>query len=438
MATIKFFVRSQSNTSTIYIRFTANRNTILRRTTPLVIDAKYFNNSTGKVRNITTYKEKDKIQLQLNNLSHFIITQYNESHEKGLFIDIDWLQAQINNFFNLVEVTDLSILENYAQHYIDKLKLKTNERTGELGTAKATLTKYNTIKTKIEDFQKHTRKKYRLTDVDLSFRNDFLKYLLEVDKLSRNTAGRYLRFLKTICLDAQRSGQKVSIELAQIKGFNVKVDKIYLNFKELEMIENKAFKDERLGNAKDWLIIGCYIGQRVGDLLQLTSKNITHNGNLEFIELIQQKTKKRVSILVHPKVKEILDKRNGQFPMQYSPNIDSAKTIFNKLIKTVCKDAGITKQIQGAKIDPDTSRKKTDKYAKHELITSHICRRSFATNFYGDIPTPLLLNITGHSTEKEFLNYIGKTPLDYAEQMAMYWNIQTQKQEKQTVLRAVK
>ena len=54
------------------------------------------------------------------------------------------------------------------------------------------------------------------------------------------------------------------------------------------------------------------------------------------------------------------------------------------------------------------------------------------------MPTALLINVTGHSTEKEFLNYIGKTNTDYAEQMAMYWNIQSQKQEKETVLRAVK
>jgi hypothetical protein len=43
---------------------------------------------------------------------------------------------------------------------------------------------------------------------------------------------------------------------------------------------------------------------------------------------------------------------------------------------------------------------------KWETITSHIGRRSFATNFYGKIPTPLLLHATGHSTEEVFLKYI--------------------------------
>jgi hypothetical protein len=35
-------------------------------------------------------------------------------------------------------------------------------------------------------------------------------------------------------------------------------------------------------------------------------------------------------------------------------------------------------------------------------------RRSFASNYYGKIETPLLMNITGHSKERTFLTYIGK------------------------------
>jgi len=33
----------------------------------------------------------------------------------------------------------------------------------------------------------------------------------------------------------------------------------------------------------------------------------------------------------------------------------------------------------------------------------------------------LLMSVTGHSTEKMFLNYIGKTPMDNANQLKEYW-----------------
>ena len=45
--------------------------------------------------------------------------------------------------------------------------------------------------------------------------------------------------------------------------------------------------------------------------------------------------------------------------------------------------------------------------SKYEFVTSHIMRRSFASNYYDKIETPLLMNITGHSKESTFLTYIG-------------------------------
>ena len=58
--------------------------------------------------------------------------------------------------------------------------------------------------------------------------------------------------------------------------------------------------------------------------------------------------------------------------------------------------------------NPKTKRKEVGIYPKYELITSHICRRSFATNYYKHIPTPILMEITQHSKEETFYSYIGK------------------------------
>lgn len=435
MATIKYSIRGNNNPSKIYIRFVANRETDIKLAIPLVINPAYFNNASGKIRKVSQFAERDNLQNELDTLESYIISRYNKSGTGSDIVNKDWLNDCLNTHFNKAEKTDNNFILNYCDLYLEKLELKTNDRTGELGTSKATVTKYKTIKLKIQGFQEYKRHKYKLSEIDLKYRNDFLKYLLEVEKLSRNTAGRYIKFLKTICLDAQKSGYTVSPQLQQIKGFSVQIDKIYLNWDELTEIEKVDLKQPHLQDARDWLLIGCYIGQRVGDLLQLTKQDIKQIGNLDFIELIQQKTKKRVSILVHDKVRAILDKRNGNFPPLYSKNIESSKAKFNLYIKDVCQEAKLNETISGARINPETSRKENGDFKKWELVTSHICRRSFATNYYGDIPTGLLLNVTGHSTEKEFLNYIGKTPIDYAQQMAIYWNIQSQKQEKESVLR---
>jgi len=65
--------------------------------------------------------------------------------------------------------------------------------------------------------------------------------------------------------------------------------------------------------------------------------------------------------------------------------------------------------------------KETGIFEKWELVTSHIGRRSFATNFYGEIPTSYLIYVTGHSTESMFLNYIGKSNKDLALELTKYF-----------------
>jgi integrase len=62
-------------------------------------------------------------------------------------------------------------------------------------------------------------------------------------------------------------------------------------------------------------------------------------------------------------------------------------------------------------------------YPKYELVSSHICRRSFASNHYATelYPTPILMNITAHKTEQMFLTYIGKEPIDYSVKLAKIW-----------------
>jgi hypothetical protein len=151
--------------------------------------------------------------------------------------------------------------------------------------------------------------------------------------------------------------------------------------------------------------------------------------------LTQQKTGKNVSIPLHPKVKEILNKRNGEFPYQISDQH------FNLHIKDICEQAGINQLVQGGKVEKiaeKTIRKQNRIFPKYKLVTSHVCRRSFASNFYGEIPTALLINITAHSTEQQFLAYIGKTADDYAVQLAEFWRKQALEAEQKPQLTVVK
>ena len=124
---------------------------------------------------------------------------------------------------------------------------------------------------------------------------------------------------------------------------------------------------------------------------------------------------------MHPEVEKIIKKRNGQFPPVFSDNIESAKTIFNNHLRTIAKKANINRLDFGKKYDTESKRFVYGQYPLHEIISSHVCRRSFATHNYIKVPTPIIMAVTGHKTEKEFLNYIGKDFNDQSKKILQYW-----------------
>ena len=142
---------------------------------------------------------------------------------------------------------------------------------------------------------------------------------------------------------------------------------------------------------------------------------IRKQGKRKILEFRQIKNDNRlIALPLSSKVIQILNKRNGEFPRKIS------EVNYNIYIKEVCEKAGLTKPICGSKKDAKTKRNVFGTYPKYMLVTSHIGRRSFATNNYAKIPTPLLMTATGHATETSFLIYIGKTPAEKTIQLADY------------------
>ena len=120
------------------------------------------------------------------------------------------------------------------------------------------------------------------------------------------------------------------------------------------------------------------------------------------------------------KVIKILNKRAGEFPRQIKDQV------YNRFVKDVCRLAGLTYMVEGSKkvivsLQDKKWRKKVGKYEKWELVTSHIGRRTFATNNFNKIPTFFLVKATGHKSQKMFLKYMRKNDRDIAMEMVKYF-----------------
>ena len=410
MASIYLLLQSKKSPAVIYVRLRDGRTRDIKAKTNYHIDPENWDEAeqrpTKKAMKLIDFANLDT---DLATLKNDLLKEYNKS--KGVkVVDAQWLKDFVNP--PQVEEKHTDKLVDYIDTFIE---FKRND------VKSSTITKCNVIKHLLERYQKHTKSILYIRDIDTKFKMDFEKYCISVG-YAPNTTARNIRFVKTFCRHAKSNGVETHHQLDSIKAKYYKVDNIYLDEKEIEAIEKTKASEltEGLENARDWLLISCYCGQRVSDFLRFDKSMIRYEKNKAgelkpLIEFTQVKTEKIMTIPLHSKIMEILKKHEGNFPRKISDQK------YNEHIKKVCEKAKINTPIHGILFDPDKKEKIEDDYPKWKFVSSHIGRRSFASNNYGKIPTSFLMYITGHTTEAMFLTYIGKSNKDIAMELTNYF-----------------
>ncbi len=402
MAKVSFRLRSKVNKPvSIYIYASLGRGEMYQAKTGFTINPKDWSDTTKKPKQNS--EENRYIYSELGKLEKFVYDKLNEALGKGELIDLNWLNDKIIDCFQRIQKTDSSLIVNHVQSIIDNASTRRIKGSNKIGLSDRRISGYKSFKKILEEYQKEIKKQINFIDINKTFVDKFTNWLIQKKKYSVNHSGKQIDNLKTVCRDAESMEIQTNAYTKHIEGFKERNEDRYittLTFDELEKIRIKTILNSSLHNARKWLLIGCEIGQRVSDLLEISQDNIRYSGNLYFADIIQKKTGKSVTVpIIAPHIIDIIE---NEFP--YS--ISAQK--LNKHIKAVCKLAEIDNLVQGKKYDKATKRKKLDFYPKHELITTHTFRRSFATNYYKKIPTSILINITGHSKESLFLDYINQ------------------------------
>lgn len=402
MATLKYFIQTTKNPAKIYIRLRDGRKIDAKAKTNFVINPSDWNEAKGQPKNLKDASYK-KLNEDLIKLSADLLKHYNNANGTQE-INSDWLKNCINPKIDESTAMIPCKLVDYVHYY-------TKHKKNAIGSS--TYKRNMVYKNLILKFEMSEKTAFLIKDVNADFKLKFEDFCTR-QNYALNTIARTIKFIKTICIDARKNQIETSYQLDNIKVKFDPVDKIYLTEEELQLIENAKFEHDYLDNARDWLLISCETGQRVSDFMRFNKEQIRFEGDVPLIEFTQVKTNKIMSIPLSKKVRSILEKRNGEFPRKISDQK------YNVYIKEVCKIAEIVEVIKGSKQDTITKKKVKGSFPKFELVTSHIGRRSFATNNYGRIPTSLLISATGHSTEGMFLQYIGKSPTDKAIQLAKH------------------
>lgn len=410
MASVNFLYRSSKPNANLTVRLLFsynNTNYVFAAKTKILVTHEYWNKKhKKKQKDIELINKQTEINEQLKALEIYILQSLN-----GTSIDQvnkKWFTGIIDYYYNPHSTNSIGISEKLSEYISYYIECKRSELT------RASIQKFSTIKGKIERMQALSGNAILIKDINENFKKDFIGFYT-ANGYSVNTMHKELKIIKTFCRHAKVNGVEVSIQLDSLKIQWQKPEKVYLTNKEIDQIKQTEMPNKHLDNAKDWLIISCYTGQRVSDFLHFNKDMIRVEQGTKLIEFTQKKTNKRMSLPLHPEVINILEKNNGNFPYSLSDQR------YNEYIKEVCRLAGIDSKVKGGKLNSISRRKQNGMYPKYELVTSHIGRRSFATNFYGIIPTSLLKNATGHSSEAMFLEYIGKSQSQQAKELAKYW-----------------
>ena len=415
---IFYYTQSKKNPAPIYLRIREGTLIDAKARTLFQIDparlikgkVKQLKTPSGANANIKSDNKKEnkllmELERNLNGLKSEIGGCLNNRKEYEV-INSDWLKEKVNPK-NKSDVP--TILSEYFNYYLEDKKTSLRH---------STVKKLNAFKQRIVKYEKDNGIVYIKT-VNKAFAKSLQKWC-DKNKYAHNTKVKTLKVVVTLCNHAKEHGITVSNELEFVsKGLRYKkAPHINLTFEDLDKISNTKILNERIEIARDWLVISCYTAQRVSDFLKFTKDDVVTMEGMKFLDINQEKTESPVYIPLNEKVVRILDKRGGEFPPSFSKNVSSNETIYNELIKKVCRLASIDEVVSANMRNKQTNRYEILEVPKYKAVSSHIGRRSFATNYYGEINTALLISATGHSTEEQFLRYVDKPPKQNALSLA--------------------
>jgi len=395
---LTFYTQSKKDYSPIWVRYRqhsidAKARTLLSVETGRlkhnkILKHKMTASSDAHQKMLIAQKNKalDSVKQQIELLEIKIIDSLNNRKETDI-VNSKWLTRAVQP-----RLADKTFLENFEEYAGVKLKNKSKYTVLNLQTC------INTFK----KFQEQTNTVFYLKSIDKEFKKEFIDWC-EKQGYAQRTLKLFLTKIKGVCYHFELEGEIINPYVKHLTKDIVakKKNEIFLTIEEIETIKKLKLENKYLDNARDWLVLSFYLGQRYGDYIRLTKKNIHDDGT---IRLTQHKTDVNVTIAITPSEQAIIDKYNGGFPEPTS------NSILNRRFKRICKKAGINEMIPTVqnKGRKNGNKSMATEKPKYELVSTHIGRRSFVTHFYGKMATADIMGQTGHKTEKIFFEYLNE------------------------------
>jgi integrase len=404
MAKAKFILKEPtSKIETLIYMFYNYQYKRFKYSTGEKINPKFWNPKAQRAKESKQFKEYPEFNSRLDKLENGMNNAFRRLLNDGIQPNNDILkkalEAEISG--NILQVNKKTFFD-FIEGYIEESKLNKKE-----GTIKV----YNTTFRYLKEYAQKINKSIDFESINLEFYNQYTAYLAIDSNLSANTVGKHIKTIKSFMNEATERGYNANLEFKKrkFKTLREEADTIYLNIDELKAIEKIGLSSSpRLEKVRDLFLIGCYTGLRFSDFTQIKPENIISDKSM--LQIRTQKTGERVSIPLHQTVKNILKKYNNNLPKAYT------NQVMNRYLKDVASLAQLKEEVETTITKGGVMKKEAVK--KFNLVTTHTARRSFATNlFLADIPAISIMKITGHKTERSFMQYIRVTQEQNADKL---------------------
>lgn len=157
-----------------------------------------------------------------------------------------------------------------------------------------------------------------------------------------------------------------------------------------------------LEQVRDMFVLSCNLGQRHSDMVRISRENFTDGR----FKIVQQKTKNKAvvdlfTLTIDRKVTMAILEKYG-----YEAPYKADKSNYNKHIHQLMKFIFGDEMVSSAVVEGTLS--KSELVPKYTMISSHTCRRSFASYNYivKNYPARKVMKATGHTEESSFRKYI--------------------------------
>lgn len=365
-----------------------------------------------------------KIAAHIMQYNDFLVTLIDNYKLNGEKITREKLKNAFDAKFKPERVTnDFEYFTDFISDFLSSIKGAINKSTGK-EYSKARVYVYNQSMNALINFENYSNKRIRIDEYNSQLNDAFVSFCANEKKFSSNTIGELVSGVKVLLRKAKEKGYAIANDLGDFTKTKEESASVVLSEDEIKRLVAFDFSnDKKLENARDLMILGLWTGLRVSDVMALPAID----PDSKFIEVEPQKTRNtsgiKVVIPLHHHIKDMIRKRGMPTPLNNS--------YFNKFVKEVCRIVGFNDDVEGTLMNSKTRRKERGVFKKWQLISSHTCRRSFATNLYlMNFPTLSIMKITGHTTEASFLKYIKVTPKEHAEKLLAHWEAYYKDKEK--------